>query len=72
MAGSASSSSPGPANALLPTPLVSDNRDASAADTRRDHLQLRAIKMLLPTPVTDPESGNGHARDLGATARDLR
>lgn len=34
-----------------------------------DHGNVEAQVLLLPTPVTDPASGNGHARDLGGEAR---
>lgn len=51
---------------LLPTPRASDdtkggpNQRGSSGD-----LMLPSAVHLLPTPTTDPTSGNGHARHLG-------
>lgn len=51
---------------LLPTPKTTDNRAHSAADMTRHDPGLRAIASLLPTPTTQPGTGNGHARTLTA------
>lgn len=66
--GDAARNSPGlrAVNHLLPTPRATDgskggpNQRGSSGD-----LMLPSAVTLLPTPVTDPVSGNGHARDLG-------
>lgn len=56
---------------LLPTPQAMDT--AGAMDDRRSTSgygpALRDITSLLPTPTTEPTTGNGHARNLGAEAR---
>lgn len=58
---------------LLPTPRATDgtkggpNQRGSSGD-----LMLPSAVNLLPTPVTDPDSSNGHARNLGAEARLLQ
>lgn len=52
--------------ALLPTPRATDgtkggpNQRGSSGD-----LMLPSAVMLLPTPTTQPTTGNGHARNLG-------
>lgn len=58
---------------LLPTPKASDgekggpNQRGSSGDW-----PLPAIGHLLPTPTTQPETGNGHARNLGKEAKLLQ
>jgi len=58
---------------LLPTPKASDgekggpNQRGSSGDW-----PLPAIGHLLPTPTTQPETGNGHARNLGKQAKLLQ
>jgi len=58
---------------LLPTPQAMDT--AGAMDDRRSTSgygpALRDIGALLPTPVTEPTTGNGHARNLGGEIRAL-
>ena len=41
-----------------------DNRAGTAADLNRHSPGLRALHLLLPTPTTQPGTGNGHARNL--------
>lgn len=70
---------------LLPTPAVNDMGAAYTPDTwdawtermKAAHgngnghgasLSIEALRML-PTPTTQPETGNGHARNLGREAR---
>ena len=56
--------------ALLPTPTATPyglNRSASAGAAARPSLD--GLVRLLPTPTTQPTTGNGHARDLGSEAR---
>lgn len=62
---------------MLPTPAAQEpggtpeahlerkNRIDGANRTRATHLSL-VVPGLLPTPTTDPDSANGHARDLGS------
>lgn len=59
------------AQRLLPTPSASDaaGGKTSRSGDRKDEPLLGGIDRLLPTPVTDPDAGNGHARDLGKEAR---
>lgn len=65
----------------LPTPTVGDSKDARNSTATRhrtpptgvhagDTLTDWATK-LLPTPTTQPTTGNGHARNLGAEAKRL-
>jgi DNA (cytosine-5)-methyltransferase 1 len=70
---------------LLPTPaagVFNDGENVEAWDARRATQAERgingngmgepltiAVQRLLPTPTTDPQSFNGHARDLGSEAR---
>jgi DNA (cytosine-5)-methyltransferase 1 len=70
---------------LLPTPaagIFNDGENVEAWDARRatqaergingngmGELLTIAVQRLLPTPTTDPQSFNGHARDLGSEAR---
>lgn len=51
----------GRANGVDPALRRAAGKQVSLADVARHE--------LLPTPVTDPESANGHARDLGSEAR---
>jgi len=70
---------------LLPTPAVNDmgasytpeTWDAWTARMKAEHgngnghgnsLHVEALR-LMPTPTTEPTTGNGHARNLGAEAR---
>ena len=48
---------------LLPSPRTSDANGAGAHGT--GGLDLRTAVALLPTPTTQPMTGNGHARNLG-------
>jgi hypothetical protein len=59
------------AQRLLPTPSASDGEGGktSRSGSRKDEALLGGIDRLLPTPVVDPDSGNGQARDLNAEAR---
>ena len=55
---------------LLPTPTATpygSNQSASAGAAARPSLD--GLVRLLPTPTTQPTTGNGHARDLGSEAR---
>lgn len=55
------------AHKLLPTPVVADaegGRTSKGAD-RPDEVGLSKTVKLLPTPMTDPDSANGRARNLG-------
>ncbi len=52
---------------LLPTPRTSDTNGASAHG--QGGLDLRTAVTLLPTPTTQPDTGNGHARNLGKEVR---
>lgn len=47
---------------LLGTPLQDDGSNANPSPSRRETL---ASLAFLPTPVTQPNTGNGHARNLG-------
>lgn len=51
---------------LLPTPRTSDCHGAGVHG--HGGMDLRTAVTLLPTPVTDPDTGNGHARNLGGEA----
>lgn len=57
--------------ALLPTPRASDGEKGgpNQRGTSGDLMLPSAVARLLPTPVTDPDSCNGHARDLGSEAK---
>lgn len=78
---------PGADVALLPTPAVNDMGEGKTVEwwdgwtdrMRAEHgngnghgasLAIEAARML-PTPVTDPDAGNGHARHLGQEMRRL-
>ena len=67
--GSASSSSPG----LLPTPTASDRfgpgTHGEGGQDLRTTIALLMTDRLLPTPTTEPDTGNGHARNLGTEAK---
>lgn len=52
---------------LLPTPRTSDTNGAGAHG--QGGLDLRTAVTLLPTPTTQPDTGNGHARNLGKEVR---
>jgi hypothetical protein len=63
---------------LLPTPTVGDsvaarnatvNRGPESAATAHSGTTLTDAVILLPTPTTQPTTGNGHARSLGKEAR---
>jgi DNA (cytosine-5)-methyltransferase 1 len=71
---------------LLPTPaagMPNDSEDPEQWQARHDHhagkgddatrsgMPLAIAAKLLPTPVTEPDTANGHARNLGAEARAL-
>ena len=57
---------------LLPTPIVSDGTGGpKSLDGAQFAPQLREIKQLLPTPTTEPDTGNGHARNLGKEVKKL-
>ncbi|WP_344733024.1 hypothetical protein [Nocardioides fonticola] len=56
---------------LLPTPTAMD-RAGAVADRREESghgPMLRDVPFLLPTPTTEPDTGNGHARNLGAEVK---
>ena len=52
---------------LLPTPRTSDTNGAGAHG--QGGLDLQQAVTLLPTPTTQPDTGNGHARNLGKEVR---
>ena len=52
---------------LLPTPRTSDTNGAGAHG--KGGLDLRTAVAILPTPTTQPDIGNGHARSLGKEVR---
>lgn len=59
---------------LLPTPTRRDHKDHTIRlEPHRpgdmDTLARALTVTLLPTPVTEPDTGNGHARNLGKEAR---
>ncbi len=61
---------------LLPTPGANDHtgpeletREARQEEGNTGGPSLRDLPKLLPTPMTDPSSGNGHARNLGKEAK---
>lgn len=57
---------------LLPTPIVSDGTGGpKSLDGAQFSPHLREIKQLLPTPTTEPDTGNGHARNLGKEVKKL-
>lgn len=65
--------------ALLPTPTSSDAKaSGSAGYGGNDFCTLTDVAVrgkggfLLPTPTTEPDTGNGHARNLGKEARLLQ
>lgn len=52
---------------LLPTPTTQDASNTPGPESSqfdRNTPPLNALVTLFPTPVTDPDSANGHARDL--------
>ena len=57
--------------ALLPTPRATDGTKGgpNQRGSSGDLMLPSAVQYLLPTPTTQPETGNGHARNLGAEAR---
>ena len=57
----------GEALQLLLTPRTSDANGAGAHG--QGGLDLRTAVTLLPTPTTQPDTGNGHARNLGKEVR---
>lgn len=57
-----------PAAPLMPTPAARDYKGRSLPSRRGGQGLSDA---LLPTPVTEPTTGNGHARNLGAEVRVL-
>lgn len=56
---------------MLPTPRSTDGPKGGPGQVNGRGVadSLPAIEALLPTPVTDPSSANGHARNLGSEAR---
>lgn len=52
---------------LLPTPRTTDGNGPGLHGTGGQ--DLRTTVTLLPTPTTEPTTGNGHARNLGAEAK---
>ena len=60
---SASSCSPGDVR-YLPTPTSRDCKDSQMGG-----MPLTIAVQLLPTPTTEPATGNGHARNLGAEVK---
>lgn len=71
MADSASSSLPGDAR-LLSTPDTIPEAPNTGSNSHKAGNVVglgNQVKSLLPTPVTDPQSSNGHARDLGSEIR---
>lgn len=58
----------GSALTLLPTPVADNSRGLPSAST--DYASLANVAAsLLPTPTTQPSTGNGHARNLGKEAQ---
>ncbi|WGW12716.1 hypothetical protein LWF01_02795 [Saxibacter everestensis] len=58
--------------ALLPTPSVADalGGHERRGGSRSNELLLNGVaKTLFPTPTTQPDTGNGHARNLGNEAK---
>ncbi len=53
---------------LLPTPKATNNENRSSEWANGPNLG-EAVAALLPTPTTQPATGNGHARNLGKEAR---
>jgi hypothetical protein len=51
-------------SSLLPTPRTSDTNGPGEHGTGGPDLRT-VVGDLLPTPVTQPDTGNGHARNLG-------
>lgn len=66
---------------MLPTPTVGDSKQARNSTAKRHKLPptgihagdtlTDAVTLLLPTPTTEPMTGNGHARNLGREAKRL-
>lgn len=59
---------------MLPTPSAADGEGSHErrGGTRSDELLLPGVvKTFLPTPMAQPETGNGHARNLGKEVRML-
>lgn len=62
---------------LLPTPKATDgtkggpNQRGSSGDLTLPSAVMPERLALLPTPTTQPQTGNGHARNLGAEVQDL-
>lgn len=57
--------------ALLPTPRATDGTHGgpNQRGSSGDLMLPSAVARLLPTPTTEPQTGDGHARNLGAEAR---
>lgn len=63
----------------LPTPTVGDSKQARNSTAKRHKIPptgihagdtlTDAVSLLLPTPTTEPTTGNGHARNLGKEAK---
>lgn len=71
MADSVSSSSPGRAK-LLSTPDTVPEAPNTGSNSHKAGNVVglgNQVMSLLPTPVTDPQSANGHARDLGGEVK---
>lgn len=58
---------------LMPTPRASDGSHGGPGqrDSRGGLALPSAAHSLMPTPTTQPETGNGHARNLGREAKGL-
>jgi hypothetical protein len=71
MAASVSSSLPGGARLLSTPDTVPEAPNTGSNSHKAGNIVGlgNQVKALLPTPVTDPESANGHARDLGGEIR---
>jgi len=51
---------------LLPTPTATDaERGQTHEDDGKRGGRMSSTDVLFPTPTTEPQTGNGHARDLG-------
>lgn len=62
---------PGAASRMMPTPTAADANGSRRLDADGEPLSakngasLSDLPTLLPTPTTEPTTGNGHARNLG-------
>ena len=56
---------------LLPTPRATDGSEGgpNRRGSKGDLMLPSAVHRLLPTPTTEPMTGNGHARNLGKEVR---